>query len=86
MRPKKAKAGAAPATVSGEPLSNKVTETTIGFGKAGQQHRPASQETCLDNINVLGRGVPVVRLRFRAPFVAPESRRVTLAFAPKHLG
>mgnify|MGYP006146643625 CR=1 FL=1 len=34
----KAKAGAAPATVSGEPLSNKVTETTIGFGTAGQQH------------------------------------------------
>ena len=25
-----------------------------------------SQETCLDNIHVLGRGVPVVRLRFRA--------------------
>jgi len=34
----KAKAGAAPATVSGEPLSNKVTEACKGFGKAGQQH------------------------------------------------
>jgi hypothetical protein len=34
----KAKAGAAPATVSGEPLSNKVTETSRGFGKAGQRH------------------------------------------------
>jgi hypothetical protein len=33
-----AKAGAAPATVSGEPLSNKVTETAIGLGKAGQQY------------------------------------------------
>ena len=33
-----AKAGAAPATVSGEPLSNKVTEACKGFGKAGQQH------------------------------------------------
>jgi len=27
-----------------------------------------SQETCLDNIHVLGRGVPVVRLRFRARY------------------
>ena len=86
MRPKKAKAGAAPATVSGEPLSNKVTETTIGFGKAGQQHGPASQETCLDNIHVLGRGVPVVRLRFPRAQPFAESRRVTSAFAPNFWG
>jgi hypothetical protein len=38
----------------------KVTEA-YRFGKAGQQQRPVSQETCPDEIFVHGRGVPVVR-------------------------
>jgi len=36
-----------------------------------------SQETCLDNIHVLGRGVPVVRLRFRTLY-ADRSPDVSL--------
>jgi hypothetical protein len=56
-----ANAEAAPATVSGERASNKVTGI-IDPGKTGQAQRPTSQETCLDNI-VHGRGVPMVRLQ-----------------------
>ena len=53
-----------------------------GFGKAGQQQRPVSQETCPDNIFVHGRGVPVVRQQTslaRCPLHASA-----MAFAPNH--
>ncbi len=45
-----------------------------------------SQETCLDNIHVLGRGVPVGAVAIPHALRCPESRRVTLAFAPNSLG
>jgi len=40
--------GAAPATVSGEPLPMMVTDA-VRVGKAGQGCGPASQETCRDD-------------------------------------
>jgi hypothetical protein len=37
LRGKPVRRRSCPATVSGEPLSNKVTEARKGFGKTGQQ-------------------------------------------------
>ena len=55
-----------------------------GFGKAGQQRRPVSQETCPDEIFVHGRGVPVVRQADVARATFPA--RVRHAFAPNKWG
>src|SRR5262245_50008063 len=45
------------------------------FGKAGQQQRPASQETCPDEMFVHGRGVPVVRQAAVARATSPACVR-----------
>jgi lauroyl/myristoyl acyltransferase len=51
-------------------------------GKAGPKRRPTSQETCPDTSNVLGRGVPVARLRFQRLLPHGFQCRVAMAFAP----
>ncbi len=53
-------AGAAPATVSGEPTSIDVTEANDGLGKTGEGKNPRARRPAMANI-VHGRGVPVCR-------------------------
>ena len=64
-------------------LPTHVTEAARPW-EDGQERRPASQETCPDNMNVLGRGVPVVRLAAPPGFLRPDGPRPAsaLAFAP----
>lgn len=53
----------------------------------GHERRPASQETCRDNMNVLGRGVPVVRLCLRGILCAcGDLNASAMAFAPNIWG
>src|SRR5690606_27909887 len=72
---------AAPATVSGEPLSTRSLRRQPW--EDGQGRGPASQETCPGKMNVHGRGVLVVRLRIRLcrfPRMRPRNP------CPNHLG
>ena len=52
-------AGAAPATVSGEPLSNDVTEAKTS-GRPDRSNEPRARRPAATLVFVLGRGAPVV--------------------------
>ncbi len=71
------KAGAAPATVSGEPIVHLVSLEPAGSGKAGRRRRPASQETCRDWNETSSGGVS----RWIAWVVATTARAVDAILA-----